>query len=183
VVLTAVVVAVVSLIGLFVLVSSIAGPQAEYSTATTMVFGPPSEFSFPVAGGAPASGREPPAVVPPADAAEATAAIIDLYGRVFTPGTSDELWDSWVTEPAGLRERLRALGAGRCALDLRVVVTGVEFTSDLDAQVRFRFEGPNIPAAGDTIVFTGAAVREPGGSWKATPEGLEQVLGLAAGYC
>jgi len=183
VVLTLIVVAVVSVIGLFVLVGSVSRPEAVFSE-TTVVYGAPSEFSFPLSGGAPtSSGPEPAAVVPPADAAEATTAIIDLYDRVFTPGTSDELWDSWVIEPAGLRERMRALGAGRCALDLSVVVTGVEFTSDLGAEVRFRFEGPNIPAAGDTIVFTGGAVREPGGPWKATAEGLRRVLDLAAGYC
>lgn len=148
------------------------GP-ADYSygeVATTAAYG----SSAPLA---------PAVVEPPADAAGATTAIVEVYQRVFQPGQSSELWNAMITEPAGLQERIRPFGASDCAVGVQTVVTQVQFTGNDSARVQLRFEGPNVPEFGRSYLFSGGAERQADGAWKATPEAINQVADLAGGYC
>jgi len=151
---------------------SMEGPGNPYDPGSVMtsVYGVPGKTA-------------PAVVVPPPDAPAATAAIVELYQRVFTPGPSAELWDPLITDPEGLREQIQPFGESDCAVGVETIVTKVQFTGDDTADVQLRFQGPNIPEFGAGYLFDGGAERQPDGSRKATPEAVWQVVNLAGAYC
>ena len=126
----------------------------------------------------------PPAVAaPPEDAQASTAAIVDVYQRVFTQGIPQEVRDVLIFDPAAIEGSLAGFAGTTCATDTVAVVTQVAFTSADSASIDFRFEGPNVPDIGRNFIFSGGAARQPGGPWQVTADGINSVVNLAGGYC
>ena len=120
---------------------------------------------------------------PPADAAPAQAAIAALVQFVFTPNPDPAAWEAEFTDPAGLRAQIEPFASTLCAVGVGTQIVSIEFLDENRALVEFVFLGPNIPEIGRTFAFRGHVRRAEDGRWIAEPDLVENVAGLASGFC
>lgn len=126
----------------------------------------------------------PPVVSnPPADIDAAEAAIAALVQFVFTPNPDPAAWEAEFTDPAGLRAQIEPFASTLCAVGVGTKIVGIQFLDDDRALVEFVFLGPNIPEIGRTFAFRGHVRRAEDGRWVAEPDLVENVAGLASGFC
>ncbi len=126
----------------------------------------------------------PPVVSnPPADIDAAEAAIAALVQFVFTPNPDPAAWEAEFTDPAGLRAQIEPFASTLCAVGVGTKIVGIQFLDDNRALVEFVFLGPNIPEIGRTFAFRGHVRRAEDGRWVAEPDLVENVAGLASGFC
>ncbi len=134
--------------------------------------------------GRPVDPDAPPVISnPPLDGDAAHAAIADLVQFVFTPNPDPATWEAVFTDPAGLRAQIEPFASTLCAVGVGTRIVGIQFLDDGRALVEFVFLGPNIPELGRTFAFRGHVRRAEDGRWIAEPDLVENVAGLASGFC
>ncbi|MDQ2650288.1 MAG: hypothetical protein M3Z03_12140 [Actinomycetota bacterium] len=128
-------------------------------------------------------GAPPTISNPPADIEAILPAIDELVQFVFTPNPDPAAWEAVFTDPTGLRARIEPFAHTLCAVGVGTQIVSIEFLDEHRALVEFVFLGPNIPEIGRTFAFRGHVRRAADGRWLAEPDLVENVAGLASGFC